>query len=400
MKKSFLLLFLIVGILLYEAFNPAWLPHLASDVNNYYTKADYFLKHGDLTNFGSNEYQPGAIFYFVLFSPVLFLDNSAETYRLAFILGNVGLILAIGWFYFRKGKQIGQLVFSCLVLSIGPLILYRFELLVVSLFILAIHLWGKGRWMLACFVLGVATSVKVYPIVLLPYLLLITYKKGSFRGAFKNLISYFTGLVLPVISYMFLFKVDFDSILAGLAFHAHKPIDTEGIWSLLHTTYYLFKDGSFPLAVGGWGINGVSPIFTIGPHWIYNSLWVIALSAIYLFVFCNKKLWSELNIKVVILILLAFLSFSKVMAPQYITWVILLFPLLQVKQIHQRFWVINFGLAFSIMVLYQYIYPLNFNEWLGAYYNRGYTDLYWVNLLRNGLLFLLLYRVARSVCDE
>lgn len=400
MKNSFLLLVLIVVLIFYQALTPFWMPHLASDVNNYYFKAEYFLQNGNLTNLPVNEYQPGAIFYLMIFSPVLNWMNAIESYRLAMMLGNALFILGIGWFYLRKRGERGMVIYSLLICSIGPLLLYRFELLVVSLFIFSLHFWSLSKPQMAHFFLGLATTVKVYPIILLPYFLLVTYRKEAFGGVVKGFLSYIVGLILPVIVYVYFFKVSFASILDGLTFHGNKPIDTEGIWSVLHTTYYLLTQGAFPVAAPSWGINGITGEFTIGPIWFYNSLWLVVIGIIYLWIFLKKKLWEKFNVKLVILILLLFLSFSKVMAPQYLIWVILLLPLLNINDLKRKFWVKNLILAFLIMILYQIIYPLNFDEWLAAFHNRGFSNLFWVNLLRNLLLFWLLYRVVKDVIYE
>lgn len=397
MKKSHLILVLVVVAIFCQALTPWWGPHLVSDVNNYHFKAKYLLENGNLTNLPVNEYQPGAIFYLMSFSSFLYIENTVEFYRLIFSIANALIVLGIGWFYLAKRGVRAQVFFAFLILSIGPVVLYRFEMLVVSLFIAAVYFWTQSKTNLSYFFLGLATSVKVYPIVTLPYFLLLSFKKRGLEAVFKNLICFSLGVILPTSFYIYIFKVDFNSLKEGLVFHGNKPIDTEGIWSSLHTTYYLLTQGSFPDSAAAWGINGITEQFTIGPIWMYNSFWILALGTIYFLVLLKKSLWEKFNLSVIIAILLTFLVFSKVMAPQYLIWVFLLFPLINPSDLKDKFWQINLILAVAVMFLYQIIYPLNFDGWLDAYHNRSFTNLYWINLLRNIILVWLLYRIVRGL---
>lgn len=402
----YFILVLVLIVLLLESFSSIWATNLSTDINSYFAKATYFLEHNNLANFPQNEYQPGANLFFIMLSPALLIDNSPNSYLVALKAVNLFIIFLIALIYKKFTDQKSLYVFALLLLFAGPIFLFRFDLLVILLCLISIFLWRKQRYTTSYLILGFATLVKVYPIVLLPYFLLLNFHDQNFKGVFKYIAvikyisTYLIGLLLPLGLYMLFFQVNILEIMSGLNFHMMKPVHTESLWGSLLTLISFVTTGNYALGAGGWGVYGISSQHWIFPLWFFNYFWVIPLAIFYIWIFRYLKNKSvKFEIVICAEIILLFLIFSKVFTPQYFLWFMLLIPLIDVRELFKNFEWVNLLVILLAAFLHQYIYPLNYGAWEGFYTTGNSSYLFWLNFIRYlllGYLFIKFFRIYLS----
>lgn len=391
-RTAYLSLALTIIVLFLLAQHPWWSGHLHTDVDVYFQRVDYFLQNGSFENLIGNEYQPGALIFFLAISPILWLQKSITTYQLGLFIVNVWLIIVLAILYKSYGNFKNVILLSLILLLTGPIVLFRFDLYVMTIVIFSIYLWKKNFQTLAIVFLCYASFVKIFPVIFLPYYLIIAYKNRGLKQTVKilqvYLVSYFV--------YLGIFSVATgmkpSQIMASFGFIANTPVHTESLWGTLTTLIWMVTTGEFAKGAGSWGIFGIASEFQIGPLWFYNYFWIIPIGLFYLWIFYKmKKNEAKFDVSVCLLVALLFLLFSKILHHQYTLWFMLLIPLLDVKLLLiQARWVIFLFLTLLASILHQYVYPLHYTEWIFNFYTTGsYSYLFWLIALRNGIFIFL-----------
>lgn len=384
----YLFLSLCVLVVFLEGLHPAWKNHLIFDVYIYFERSTYLLNNHNLSGV-QNEYQPGAIIYFALLSPLLLLNNSLDSFIKIFFLSNFVLIFIIAFLVEKLTSPKNILILSLLILFIGPILFYRFELLVVCLTITCFYFLRRKRQFLSTIFLSLAILTKLYPVIYVPFLLLLEYREKGLKK-FLSLSSIFVSfIVLFIFTYLFFFHISPAEFIYSLNYHTTKPVGVEGVWSSIISTTKLILSGYPPTLVSGnytWGVS-TSDFFI--PSWIIDNFWILALEIVYFVVLTFKKSHFIENI---LLLTLTMLVFSKQSAPQYLIWFLFLLPLINFeKYLHQIRYTFLLFLSLVISFLSQYIYPLNYTEFLQFFNNQSNSYLFYINLVRNILLLCLFY---------
>lgn len=398
---AYLSLIITVISLLLLAYHPSWRYHLRVDIDGQYmANAHTFLKYGNLSHQGYNEYQPGAVLFFLFLSPILLLQNTNDAYLTALFAVNCLLILVLAYIFQKNTNKINLVVFALILLFTGPIVLYRFELYVTICLILSLVFWKKQKYYLSYFILGMATLIKIYPALLLPYFLILDFKNKRYKNIIFSLISFFLGVFLFLMAYLYFFQVPALKILSDLNIHSRKPVHVESLWGTAVTLYSKITTGAYALGRGDLGIFGIAKEFVPGPPAFYNYFWIPTLGLIYLWLLLKLKRRSYLNVKICLFIILVFLATSKILTDQYLLWFMLLFPLVDfpMQSKEQNYWYVNLILILITAFLSQYVYPLRYNELLGGFYTDGtWTSIFWVLTARNFFLIVLAVRFFRDI---
>lgn len=397
-----LFLGLVIIVLLLQAIHPAWSYHLRSDSDGfYYSRAKYFLEHGNLTSLGYNEYQPGAVMFFLALAPPLLLANNHDVYLATLFAVNIGLICLLAYLIWRATGHITNVwVLGAILLFAGPIVLYRFDLFVSLLVIGAIILWQRSKHTWAAFLLGAATATKIYPVLLVPYALILSYQKQGWRAVAQQAASFTAGLATIILIYMAAFQVSLPQILTDLNINAQKPVHAESVWASFLTIGAKLTTGQYATGQGAFGIYGINPQHIIGGLGFYNYFWLVALALFYFWLSrlpAHSRRW---DVHVSMAIILLFLIFSKILTAQYLLWFMLLFPLLRIPQPggSQRQWLIDFWLILLVAFISQYVYPLRYNELLGGFFANGsYVGIFWLLATRNFILIVLTVRWIMAI---
>jgi hypothetical protein len=376
--------------LLFQAQIPLWSSHLQVDVLTFFNRSKFFWDNYSWKNLVLNEYQPGALLFFLIPGFFIQTKNVFNRYQEIFFCLNF-LLLNVHFYLYHLQKPFwANLVLTAILFFSGPILLFRFELFTSFLVLLSCFFWKKSKPSLSFFILGMSVAVKLYPILILPYFLILSFKqKGKI---FKLMFSFFSGLFLPVII-CWLLGMEFSSIIFGLSFHSHKSVGLEGMPAMFITIGQKLITGSYPVYISGYGVNGLNP-----PLWlsltVFNYFWVIPLICLYLFIYLKAK--STFSYEVVFLLILTFLIFSKGLNPQYIFWFLFFFPLFSdYKKISNFF--IDLILVILIAFLTQLVYPILYTDFLSKFYTLGeMPQIFYIQILRNLFILLLFGRVFKK----
>ena len=370
--------------------------HLYPDVFAFHDRATYFWENLSLTNLGHNEYQPGALVFFFLVSGFSFISNTTlETFKTALFTANVLLIFGTAFLFERMKKTAGVILLAVLLASLGPILLYRFDLLVIFLLTLVFYLWEKGRFEIAMAILSFSVLVKVYPLIFLPYLLFLAHKKHKVLKPIYLLSIFVSSLISYFLLYTILFQVSFMDSYTSYNFHNLKSVATESVWASLFYSWRLAQGLALPLMESAYGINAVLRTQVYPSINFYNYFWILPLGILNLFYFYKtRKQNSELDYKFIALNMLVFLIFYKVFSNQYWAWFLFLIPLISWKTLSRSSWIINLFLVILTTILHTFIYPLNYTEWLDTLQQKRIdVFLIWVMIISSAILPVLAIRI-------
>ncbi len=385
-----------------QSLSPAFYMHMSTDIFVFHDRALYFWEHMNLTQLGHNEYQPGAIIFFILLGgPAFMIDNTLETFKAALLIANIILIISTSFLFYKMQKTAGVILLSVLLISLGPILLFRFDLLVIFLLTLAFYLWEKGKFEIAMAVLSFGVLVKVYPILFLPYLLWLAFKKHKLSNAIYLFSIFLSTLISYFLLYTIIFQISFKDTFISYNFHNLKSVATESVWASLIYFSHIIRGIPLPAMESDYGINAISRLEIFPSLTFYNYFWIVPMAILNLLYFIKKKTVHGIDYQFLILNILVFLIFSKVLSNQYLGWFLFLLPLLSMKELLKKTWIINIFLVTLTTILHTFIYPLNYSEWLGVL-NKKQPDflLTWSMLISSFILLVLAVRITFDVFKE
>lgn len=393
-KTNLYFLTLTVFIIIFlQATISLWHNHLIVDIWFYFERAKHFFTYRTLSNLVGNEHLPGALFYFFIPSPVLLIEKSLETYTQAFFL--LGFIfLLIHLFVYKKfSGYYGVLVFLLILLFTGPILLFRFELAVSLLVLLSIYFFKKGKISWSSFFLGIATTIKIYPALILPYYLIIFFKNKQHEKLLRALGYFLLGILIIGGAY-FLIGGSIEELYGSFRFHSLKPLGLESPITSIILPFYKSYYQRLPNISGAYGVWGINIDFLPVNLSFFNLLPLVAVFLFYLFIYFSKALNKKFKTQIVFLIFLIFLFFSKNMNPQYLFWAFSLVPILIMDKDkgEKSSFPFIFFTVLMIALLTQYIYPILYTDLINNFRGSGktFTPVVYILLLRNFLLLVLL----------
>ena len=388
-KIYYLILFICATVVLLQAIHPAWKDHLVFDVYTYFERSTYFINHLNLSNI-ANEYHPGAITFFILLSPFLLINSSVEAFLNIILSTNFILIFLIAYMIERLTASKNILIFSLLILFTGPIIFYRFELLVVCLTMASYYFFKKNLALVSIIFLGLAILTKLYPIIYLPYFLFIRFKERGLKEFVKLSLVFCTFIISFLLAYLSLLQIGLTEFIYSLNYHSAKPVGVEGVWASIISLFSIITAGSPPTLVAGNRTWGVSTENFFLPLWIIDNFWILAIEIVYLLILSFKK--SSKLLESILIITLTVLIFSKLSAPQYLIWFLFLLPLISFeKYLNNIRYTFLLLMSFCVAFLSQYIYPLNYDNFLQFFNNGSNSYLFYLNVFRNICLIFIFY---------
>ncbi|MBU1500179.1 DUF2029 domain-containing protein [Patescibacteria group bacterium] len=386
----FLLVSLALILIFFQAQNPAWNRHLQTDVWIWYERVTNFFQHQSFNGLKDNELLPATLLY--VFLPALASGWSVAPYFL-YLKATlwVNLLILLGHFIAGTDKHrlLKICLFSILVLAFGPISLFRFDGAATLLVILGLIFWLKQKFSLSGLALGLATGIKIYPVIFLPYLLLLNRKRPVLLQRF--ILFYLAALLAPVLIF-FALGGRWEQVVSSLAFHGNKYVSIESLPASLLTGLSLLKFHQPPPLLAGYGVWGIDLSFITNLKLqFFNLIWLLPVGGFYLYLWAKKGSLKKLNFDIIFCLTLIFLVFSKNLNPQYIWWFLSLYPFL-------KFNPLSFILLIFICIFNQLVYPLFYTQFLEDFYryNQHYQIFYCL-LLRNLLIVALTVVSLRSV---
>lgn len=366
-KWAFILALLVVGL---QALHPAWRFHaLVDSYFVYYDRAHYFFEHGNLTHLTFNEYQPGAIFYFVSLAPIFWWSSSRDAYTNSVIISNLLMLAGYGWLLRRWLGPISTVLLAVVILFTGPISLLRFEVFCHLWVVAAIWCWWRRQpWWTGIF-LGIAIMTKVYPLFWLP-LLAWWQPVGKpvlkrWPHVFKVSLGTGLGMVGVLAAYLLVFGVNLEQVTSQLLVHAGKPVHFESVIGAVTMLKTSWLEQRAPLPLGNL-IHGIAASEYGAWFKVINYLWVPGLAWLYWAARRPATVTLQYLVSYLVLLMAVFLTFSSQLGPQYLLWFGLLVPLEAWPRAGatQRLLGRACGWLLLTLALTQFVFPLWYTELL------------------------------------
>lgn len=375
------------SLLWFQANHSLWNPHIVVDPVVYWQRALFFHDHGgSWAEMGMNEYQPGALWFFAAVMALAGGSCDFDVFLPVLMFVNLGLAAAhVVFARIFVSARAAWLMLLFVVLA-GPILLCRFEL-VVSLAVLAAWAcWRRGLFMPAGFLLGAATATKVYPVLLVPLLLLAAWREGRASRACAAAFAWAGGGFF-VSGALGLCGCDWDDIVAALRFHFDKPFGVEG---LLGSGIPLLQAIlGIPLRMAPRnGIHGFESDLGAAATFLLEWCWLPAALAVVWAIAALPRSERCAAPGALFVLLGWYVLLGKLTAPQYAWWALPFLALAPAAWMTRGEWLALLAMLFAALVAAQVVYPLNYSEFLECFSGRYMGNrIYLLNLGKN-LLWL------------
>ena len=278
------------------------------------------------------EYPPGAMPAFLLPAAI---DEAHYHFwfKLLTALVGVGGLAAIdailgslGAGVRRRWLALGLAAFSPLL--IGPVFLHTYDLWPAVLVVGALALLLRRREAAAFALLGLATAAKIYPVLLLPVALVRVWRgagggPAGRRALVRGLVAYLAGGAVVTVPFLVLGS---HGVAYSLYVQFKRAIQVESLGAA--ALLWLDRVGALTArAVAG---SPSSMVVEGGTAKVLGALLLVVLVAAWAAAVRGYLRGPDTGERLVVAAtvpVIAFIAFGKVFSPQYLTWLVLLVPL-------------------------------------------------------------------------
>lgn len=385
---SWAFLFIATTILLLQANHPTWNAHLYTDLAIHYNQVNRYQEAGSWSDIPVKEYQPGALWFFLLPSLLSGSNESFNTYQSATFAINILLIAAHFSLYKRYGPPHAPAIFILLLLATGPILLFRFDLLVTLLTLVSWIALTRTRSALSGLLLGISTATKLYPVILIPIMTAAFIQKRQFKKAFLFLPFIALGIALVTMPFL-LFSGTTQDVQDSINQQNIKPVGIESLWSTGLTIVWQIKNNTRP-AIDGWhGIKGIATPDVFLPPYFYNYFWLLPVGLVTLLILWKFRRRGYTSPLIPLIILTAFILSCKVLNPQYVWWPLAFLPLTELPSNKRLQPIILITISVAILILTQLVYPIYYSQLLEWFQGNNSNPVFFLlSLERNALLII------------
>jgi hypothetical protein len=235
------------------------------------------------------------------------------------LLTAVVVALAACRFWPRGGRAyVAAVLFPVGVALTGAIIINRYDVavaLLVAIFLLCL----SQRWYVAAaFVLGMGFALKITPAALLPLVLLLM---GHPRRWLWPLVAFGAAAVAPFLPYLF---SSHGGLWYVFKYHLERPLQIESVLGTpmlfgqllgAHWASWAYSHGSHSL---------VAPGAAVAAN-LSGGLTLLAVAGVYLLVWRRRvrlRATPPDQVIAVLALIVALMTFSKVLSPQYFIWIL------------------------------------------------------------------------------
>ena len=219
----------------------------------------------------------------------------------------------------RGGRAyVASVLFPVGVALTGAIVINRYDV-AVALLIAVFVLCLVARWYTAAaFVLGMGFALKVTPAALLPLVLLLA---GPPRRWVWPLVGFAAAAVAPFLPYLL---KSASGVWYTFQYHLERPLQIE---SVLGTPQLLGQLMGADWATWGWSHQAhslIAPGVGLAAD-LSGGLTLLAVAAVYVVAWLRRRRLRSApadQVIVVLALLLALMTFGKVLSPQYFVWIL------------------------------------------------------------------------------
>jgi len=256
----------------------------------------------------------------------------------------------------RGGRAyVAAVLFPVSVALIGTILISRYDVavaLLIAIFLLCL----SARWYTAAgFVIGMGFALKITPLALLPLVLLLA---GPPRRWAWPLVAFAAAAIAPFLPYVIR---SWSGVWYVFQYHLERPQQIESVLGTpqllgqllgAHWASWAWSHGSHSLIAPGVGVTAN----------MSGGLTLVAVAAVYILVWQRReKVRASLpdQVLTVLALILALMTFGKVLSPQYFVWTL---PALALVAARDK-WVAVLG--FLVLALTQVEFPALYWNLLG-----------------------------------
>jgi hypothetical protein len=379
------LFLLICAVVAIEAQQNTWNHHLRVDVGEFWLRTERYLTF----QLQGTEYPPFAMLYFLLlrWADFTFHVGFEESFFFAnYVL--LGLHLAL--LNHVAGRR-AAILFGVLMLAAGSIILFRYELLVSFLTLLAWCAWRNNWFRCAGALLATAILSKLYPLLLVP--LFARPPQGGDVRRQVSAVGTGLGLGLAVILLFFWFGGDPISSFSGVfRFHDNKPVGLESTPAVLSMAFDAIR-GAWPSrSVNEYSIHGLR---LPAPYRWLMQLGLLASMGALLYSYSRRGGNLILTAQAM---LVALIFWTTLFQPQYLIWPAVFTALLPLTGLEARRLYPMVGLLAVAFASEQIVFPCHYTEFLAIFYEHRPAGILIVALavgkIAVTVLFVLAFQAA------
>ena len=267
------------------------------------------------------------------------------------------------------------LIYTLILLTLGPLVGGRYDLFPAVLTLLALYAFHRRRHNFSWAILALAIMAKLYPVVLVPLFALSSLRGRECSCLVRGVLAFLLTMGLIVAPCLWLSPA---GLWHSFSYHLERGLQLESTYASFLLLEHTFGSTSLGLSFdhGAWHLSSplANALASLSP--IFMGLASLAVYLLYW-----KRGWTTFGgeVNYALLAILAFVLTSKVLSPQFLIWLSPLIPLVSGRW-RQACWPPFLLAGF----LTQYIFPAHYPE-----LTSGAPKLIDVLLWRNLLLFLL-----------
>jgi hypothetical protein len=288
------------------------------DVGTYAGYGRLLVLHGRIPYHDfTDDYPPGSVPVFAL--PVLIWNaHYVLVFKLLMTACGIGFVGCGAWIVRHLG--LSPLRLAPMILApvlMGPVFLNRYDPVPAFLSSLALVALLSGRERVSAALLGAGTAVKLYPAVFVPA---AVRRVRSVKGAAVAYLATGAVLVLPFVA------LGAGGVAYSLKLQLKRHLQIESLGSSI-----LLAGSKLGIHHEGW-VNGRPGSIDLGGAAAYSvgvltSVVAIALVAVSAWAFWRGPDNDARQVTAWAAAVTAFVAFSKVLSPQYLTWLVPLVPL-------------------------------------------------------------------------
>lgn len=310
----------------------------------------------------ASEYPPLALLAFLL--PAL-VTRSQLPYNIVFVFEMLLFDLLIMWAIAKIVPRFGLplketlLIYTLLLLAIGPLVIIRFDFLPASLVMVSLLAFGNGKNRTAWATVALGVGAKLYPVLIVPLFAIYHLAKKQYRRLVEGCVAFLAVLVVLVGPWLVIDAAGFwDSMVF---YHLGRGLHSEsayGTFLLLGKVMGLTQVDT-GLSFGSWNLfspladrlAGVSFYITAGLLLVAYG-WFAGLLRKRSNRGEQESLVESRLLQFAWLVILVFILTNKVFSAQYLIWLCPLLPMIA-RRGRDILWLLFIVAA----ALTQYVFP-------------------------------------------